>query len=303
MINSEYLPSSVAQELNQSQKITKELNYTYTGTADEKKLYNEINNRLNLLEKDLTMGTMELETINSMASEFKLAVDEKNEVFLRIEWLRRMYKVKEDIKAIDTKESATRIRRSLAPIHTCPFKNDLLSLLVSLEESLPSEENESVQLTGVEALMSKALEEAGDSFINLGKVGRDSVIRDVFNQFGKKATIEAVQEHTKALEQRVDTLTAIKESKELIKQLDNLPIPSFHALSTERKGRIAETLLENSKWNGSASLDRMIAHLDKGITNEEQQLEEAKNTILTLDDKAALTLDIKNVEDGRVQLS
>ncbi|MEK4406167.1 hypothetical protein MKZ26_17575 [Sporosarcina sp. FSL K6-6792] len=65
------------------------------------------------------------------------------------------------------------------------------------------------------------------------------------------------------------------QTKEEVEQLKR-SISSCQTSPPEGKGRIVETLLENNKWNGLASLDRMIAHLDKAITNEEQQQEEAK---------------------------
>lgn len=51
--------------------------------------------------------------------------------------------------------------------------------------------------------MEKAIEGAGNAFINLGKAGRDAIIANVLKQFDNATTIEAIQERTKALEQRV----------------------------------------------------------------------------------------------------
>lgn len=260
------------------------IQYTFMESMDEGKLYVDLNKRLTILEVSLTIDREVLQTITDDAKGFRLLVDEKEEVIMRIGWLECLDTVQQGLGDVQTKEEAQKLLKLIASCQTSPLKNQLTTELNQLTQSLP-QETETVQMTDAEALMEKAIEGAGNAFINLGKAGRDSVIADVLKQTGKKATMEAVQEHTKALERRVEALTAIKESSELIKQLDSLPIPSFHALPAERKGRIAESLLENNKWNGLASLDRMIAHLDKAITNEEQQQEEARNTILISDGK------------------
>jgi len=229
-----------------------------------------------------------------------LAIEEKQELLMRCQWLFGLYTVKEQIASVTTMAELKSLRSKISNVQTCPLKKELMEQLSALEQTL---EQEVVELSAEDALIEAVFEAGNEAFINLGKAGRDSVIRDVLKQLGKEATLKAVLEHTNTLEQRVEALTDIKESQELLNQLESLPIPSFHALPAVRKGRIAESLLENNNWNGLALLNRMIAHLDKAITNEEQQQEEAKNTILTTDGKAALTLDIKNVVDGRIQLS
>jgi len=302
MIDFSSLPFSEAELVNEVATSIEGVRFTFHENKDEHKIYNDINKRLGVLETSLEMDVEELTSIHKATDSFRIAIDEKEEVLLRVNWLRRLYEVKEVVQSVGAKEYAERLRTMIASVQTCPMKNELMDELNSLVASLPSEQIEQVQLSPEQGLMAKAIEEAGEAFINLGKVGREFVVSDALKQFDKKETIEAVREHTKALEQRVEALTDIKESNGLISQLESLPIPSFNALPTERNGRIAETLIENNKWNGLASLDRMIAHLDKAITKEEQQLEEDKNTIITSDGKAALRLDIKNVVDGRIQL-
>jgi len=266
---------------------------------DEVLVYKDLSSRLIDIETKTAIERDKVTKIDSEAKQMMLALDEKQELLMRCQWLFSLYTVKEQIASVTTMAGLKSLRSKISNVQTCPLKKDLMEQLSALEQTL---EQEVAELSAEDALIEAVFKAGNEAFINLGKAGRDSVITDVLKQLGKEATLEAVQEHTKALEQRVEALTDIKESKELIKQLDRLPIPSFHALPAERKGRIAETLLENNKWIGIASLDRMIAHLDKAITNEEKQLKEAENTILTSNGKAALTLDIKNVVDGRIQL-
>lgn len=296
------LPASSADAAMGSLLMDGMMTYTFMESVDEGLLYKDLNKRLMALETSLTIDKDALQVIMDDAKGFRLLFGEKDEVMMRIGWLERLDKVQQEMGSLQTREEAQQLSRLIASCQTSPLKNHLITKLDSLVETLPSEQVEDVQMTAAEVLMEKAVEEAGDTFINLGKAGRDSVIADILEQFGKNAAIEAVREHTIALEQRVEALTATTDGDEFIKQLGSLPLPSFHALPADRKGRIAENLLEKGKWNGVASLDRMIVHLDKAITNEEQRLEEAENTLLTSDGKAALTLDIKSVVDGKVQL-
>lgn len=303
MFNTSTLPGSVAVPLSTELPELQGLNYTAKEGKDETPIYEELNDRLMQLETSTELHEEELNAIEESSVELVVSIDAKKEVQLRIDWLKRLYDVRKTLPSVFTVTEIERLRTMLSSVQTCPLKSELLTRLDCLTVSL-SAETVPIIKSKFDLLMEIAIEQAGEDFINLGKAGRDSVIADVLKQSVKKqATIEAVQEHSKALEERVEALTAINESKELIEQLDILPLTSFHALPAERRGRIAEDLLENNKWIGLASLDRMIAHLDRAITNEEQQQEEAKNKILTLDGKAALTLDIKNLEDGRVQLS
>lgn len=302
MFDYSMLTGSSAEATTEPLLIDRLIKYTFMESADEGQLYKNLNERLTTLEISLIIDAEIIDAIIDDAKGFRLLLDEKEEVLMRIDWLERLDKVQQNLSNVQTIEEAQRLNRLISSCQTSPLKNHLITKLDELALSLPSDEIQSVKMTDAEALMEKAIENAGNSFINLGTAGRNFIITDVLKRFGKKATIKTVQKHTKELEQRVEVIMAINESDKLIKQLDSLPIPLFHTLSAERKGRIAETLLENNNWNGLASLDRMIAHLDKAITNEEQQQEEAKNTKLTSDGKAALTLDIKNVEDGRVQL-
>ena len=302
MFDYSILPASSAEEIIEPLLINGDIKYSFMESTNEGKLYEDLNERLTILEVSLTIDIEALHAIIEDTKGFRLLIGEKEEVLIRTSWLERLKQVQQELVDVQTKGDAQKLMGLISTCQTSPLKSQLVSQLDQLSKSLPSKESESVQITDAEILMEKAVEEAGDTFINLGTAGRASVITDVLKQFGEKSTVEAVQKHTTALEQRVEALTSTTEANELIKQLDSLPIPFFDALPAERKARIAETLIENNKWSGLASLNRMIAHLDKAITNEEQQREESKNTLLTSGGKAALTLDIKNVEDGRVQL-
>lgn len=302
MINFSSLPFSEAELVSEVAVSIEGVRFTFHENQDERKIYNDLNKRLGVLETSLEMDNEELASIHQATDSFKVAIDDKEEVLLRIDWLRRLYEVKEVIQSVDTKEYAERLRTMIASVQTCPMKNELMDELNSLIASIPSEQVGQEQMSLEQELMEKAIEEAGDVFINLGKAGREFVIEGVIKQSVKKATVEDVKENTIALEQRVESLADLKGQEELIHQLESLPIASFSPLSNERKARIAEKLLEMKNWNGLATLERVILQMDRFLTNEEQKQQEAKNTIVTSNGNAALTLDIKHVEDGRIQI-
>lgn len=296
MFDIDSLPSSKAVPVNGISLTNKDFEFTYTASVDEKKLYKDISMRLIALEKSQDVNKKELEAINHMVEGFQIAIDEKEEILLRIDWLHRLYKVKEEIEFVDTKEKVYALQTVIATVQTCPMKNELMAELNSLEQSLPSGVEDSEMLSSEQLLMEKAIEEAGDVFINLGKAGREFVIADVLNQFGDDSSIANVKECAIALEKRVESLSEVSERIELITHLEQLPLPTFTVLEAERKEKIMDHLIETSKWNGLTSLDRNIAQLDKAITKEElEQYEKENAIILSNGNKAAETIDAESL--------
>lgn len=303
MMNLSNLPASEAERVDKASLKLDGVYFTFVEANDERVLFSLINEKLMGLETSLDINRDELVSIKQAAEGFRMALEEKEEVALRLEWLDRLYEVKDIIPMVTSKESAEKLLRKISSAQTSPMKNKLVAELDGLINSLPSEQREPLKQSQKDILMEKAIEEAGDAFINLGRTGRESVISEVFQQFGKKATIEAVQEHTENLEVRVKNLSVITGQTELIQQLNNLQMTSFSNLSIKRKEQIVERLLETGKWSGIAPLESFIVQLDRLFKNEEQQQLEAENTIITSDGEAAMTVHIKHVEDGKIQLS
>lgn len=302
MSNYSILPASHAEAVIMPLVIDKTINYTFIESIDETELYKDLDKRLMKLEIVLTIDEETLLQLIHDSKEFRFLVEEKEEILMRIDWLKRLGQVQQSLSDVQTKEEAQKQMRLISSCQTSPLKNQLTTQLDHLIQSLSSESNETIQASEDEKLMEKAIEEAGDAFINLASSGREYVISDVIQQYGDKATIKAIQEHTVVLEQRVVSLADVKGQAELIQQLERLQMASFSSLSIKRKEQIAERLLEVGKWSGIASLERLILQLNRLFTHEEQEQEAAAYTIHTLDGKAALTLDIKDVVDGRVQL-
>ena len=291
MIDFRLLPSSEAQQLNEFPIMNNEFEFTYIESIDEQKLYIDLNSRLILLERSLDMDKTELDAIDQLAEGFLAAIDEKEEVLLRIDWLRRLYKFNYEIKSIDSKEKAMRLRRLILSVQTCPMKKMLMDEIDSLEQSLPKN---SIEPSKEQILMEKAIEEIGTDFINLGKAGREYVLADVISQYADNADVENMKELTTAIENRVNDLKEINELSKMITHLDQLPLQSFSILEANRKEAIAKRLIETKKWSGLATLDRIISQHNRAITAELKKKQEMEHTILTPDGKFAFTLTIEN---------
>lgn len=296
------LPTGSTEASIELFRVDNTTNYTFMENADEMKLYNNLNDRLTKLETSISVDQELLESIINDTKAFRFLKNDKDEINMRISWLERLDNVQRELANVQTKAQVEKLMKLMSVCQTSPLKSRLIIQLEEIIQSLPSEEREPVQMTDAEALMIQVFDEAGDAFINLGKTGREYIIVDVLKQFGKKVTLQHVQEHTAILEQRVLSLADVKGQAQLIEQLESLPIELFSILSNERKAEIAERLLEKKQWHGLATLERIILHWNRYFTDEEEKEQEVENAIQTSDGQAALTLDIKDIVDGRVQL-
>ncbi|MDV2886367.1 hypothetical protein RYX45_14350 [Alkalihalophilus pseudofirmus] len=299
MIDFASIPASKALEIIHNSVSNNGFDFTYTGSVDELDLFNEVNRKLIELEKSFEVKNTELESIRILAMEFRVSTEYKEEVLTRINWLQRLYKAKEEIGSIDTLEKVKQLRKLISPVQTCPMKQQLMTLITELEQSLPEADLIQSEFTSEQRLMEKAIVEAGDVFINLGKVGRESVIIEVISQYGEDARIDIVTEMAAVLEQRVKSLSEEENHTELLMKLEQLPLGSMAGLTKDRKASIVKILMKQRKWNGLAALDRDIARLNHSIAKEEQEKEEAEHTIQTNAGKASVTLNV-NAEDNEL---
>lgn len=297
MIDFSSLPSSEAELLNEINASTKGVRFTFTGSVDERNLYSNLNKRLSILETSLEIDKEELNAIQQESDSFRVSIEEKEEVLLRIDWLRRLYEVKEAIQSVETKEHAEQLRTKIASVQTCPMKNELLVKLDSLVKSLPSEQTEQPQLSPEQELMEKAIVEAGDAFINLGRAGREYVVTKVIEEFGGDVPVASIQEAVSALEEQVARLAGIDDVEELQTQLETLPLSNYSRLSSERKQMVADQLIENKQWKGLASLDRLIHQLDAKLSAAEEQ-----EMMKSMESGIATALDINQLEGLAIQV-
>jgi hypothetical protein len=293
MIDYESLPSSEAKELNHSSVVGNELKYTFTEKIDEEKLYSDITMKLSFLEKSDTKDKGKLELVASLAGGFQTAFIKKEEILLRIEWLNRLYKVQEEINSAGTKDQVKELKKYLSVVQTCPLKKQLVEKLNNIELSLFQEETAPVSFNNL--LMTKSIESAGASFLNLGKMGREFVINDVIRGFGLNASVEKVAECAEALEESVKRLLEIQDTAKLINQLEKLPLPAFTSLKAASKKAVVTYLIKNAKWNGLLDLDNAISEINNDINKEEIEKENAKNIIMTSGGEAAATMNYDNL--------
>ncbi|MED4568205.1 hypothetical protein P9302_01710 [Brevibacillus agri] len=287
------LQSSVAQLLDELPPFEKIKAITFTGCIDEMALYSDSNRKLKELESSIVINYSMLESIVKLSEQMQVASFEKEEVLKRIDWLQRLYKAKSELSLLDSKEKIKQLRFLIAPVQTCPLKDQLVAELDFFEVSLPFESTTSVEPTAFELLMENAIHEASDDFINLGKSGRDYVIAEVLKQEGDQATTAHVQALADQLEQRVIYLSEVLDRAELIAELDQLPLSVFSSLQEVKKERVADTLIQEKGWTGLFSLERRITQISKAIDREERENYEKENVIDLPDGKAAATIDLR----------
>ncbi|PID02457.1 hypothetical protein CSV67_09145 [Sporosarcina sp. P2] len=296
MIEYSTLPGSLATSVVEP-VVSEGFYYTVTPSRDEAAIYQELNERLTKLETSIDVQIEELQEIEKASTELIINVEAKGEVELRIDWLKRLCDVKEALPFVSSYTEAKRLRTMLSPVQTCPMKSELLKALDGLVVSLP-DETESILLSARDKVMEVAIEQSGEDFVNLGKAGREYVINDLLKKFGDVVPMHAIQEAVLLLENQVVDLTEIEDTQTLQLQLVTLPLFSYLRLSSERKQVVAEELIENRKWKGLASLDRLIHQLDAklNVVDEEEQFE-------IMNDYSSSVLDVKHLDSGKIQFN
>lgn len=296
MFNTSTLPGSFATPALEP-VVSEGFYYTVTASQDETPIYQKLNERLTRLETSTDVQVEELQAIEKASTELIINVEAKGEIELRIDWLKRLYDVKDALHTVSTYAETKRLRAKLSPVQTCPLKSELLTALDRLAESIPAE-TEPAFSSANERVMEFAIEQAGDGFINLGKAGREHVVKDVLKEFGEDVPVASIQEAVSALERQVAGLAEIEDAKTLQKQLETLPLPSYAVLSTERKQMVAEQLMQSRQRKGLASLSRLIHQLDAKLSAAEEQ-EQSE----TVNDYSSAVLDVKHLDSGKIQFS
>lgn len=289
-----WLPGSIAVDSIDALLADKKFNYTSMAVSDEMALYNAINVRLIELEKALEIDTAVLQSIIEDTSKMMIQLDEKEELFLRINWLERLLKVEQEIDDVETYDQANELHRYIFNCQTSPLKKQLQDRLEELLATLPQEV---IEKTDAEILMEKAIENAGDDFINLGKAGREHVINDLLEKFGEDVPVASIQEAVSALEHEVNALSEIEDVQGLQDQLETLPLSNYPRLSLERKQIVVEQLIENRQWKGLSSLDRLVRQLDAKLSATEEQ-----EMMKSMESGFATALDFNQLEGLAIQI-
>ncbi|MDH4620183.1 hypothetical protein [Brevibacillus sp. AY1] len=292
MIELAYLPSSLGKTLNALEVSDEFKRYTFTGFINERTLFTDIDRKLNKLENSTDFELIDIEELVKLSEQIELASEEKEISLIRIDWLQRLHKAKGELCSADTKEKLKHLRHIIAPVQTCPLKNQLLDE-IEFRETAMSEEAISKEHDEFKLLMDCAIKELGDVFINLGKSGREYVITEVQKQQEDGANTVHVKDCVERVVQKVHALLNLTDRVKLIAELDQLPIPIFSNLVVGRKERIADTLIQEKGWSGLVSLERRIAQINNDIDREERENYERKNVIVLPEGKVAATIDLR----------
>ncbi|WP_153730409.1 hypothetical protein [Sporosarcina obsidiansis] len=297
MIEYSNLPGSLATSVVEP-VVSEGFYYTVTASRDEAPFYQELNERLTKLETSIDVQIEELQAIEKASTELIFNVEAKGEVELRIDWLKRLFDVEDALPSVSTCTEAERLRATLSSVQTCPMKSELLIVLDSLATSLP-DETETVSLSANDRVMEFAIEQAGDGFINLGRAGRERVVKDLLKRFGEDVPLAYIQEAVSEIEGQVVRLAEIEDAKTLQKQLETLPLPSYAGLSTERKQMVSEQLIQSRQWKGLASLSRLIHQLDAKLISTAEEQEELE----TMNDYSSAVLDVKHLDSDKIHFN
>lgn len=226
---------------------------------DEALVYKDLSSRLIDIETKIDIEQEKVTEIETEAKQMMLAIDEKQELLMRCQWLFSLCTVKEQIDSITTMNELKSLSSKISSVQTCPLKKELMEQLSALEQTL---EPEVVEHSAKDAIIEAVFEEGNETFINLGKVGRDHVLDTLFAS-DSAVTVEQVIAASEELEQSVEHLKGINYLEHFDAAITKLPLASLERLTEDHRKEVVQELHENAKWNGLFSLDRMVLQLIK----------------------------------------
>lgn len=283
MMDFSSLPGSVAIEGN---LLVSPILKGATGfeVKDEALVYKDLSNRLIQIETKTDTEREKVSEIESEAKQIMFALDEKQELLMRCEWLFSLYTVKEQITTITTMNELKSLRTKISSVQTCPLKKKLMEEFSALELTL---EPEVLELSGKDTLIEAVFEVGNETFINLGKAGREHILESLFAS-DSAVTVKQVISATKELEQSVEHLKGIKDLEQFDAALTKLPLASLEKLTVYHRKEVLQELHENAKWSGLFSLDRTLQHVITQCArkvNAEQAIAPEIQTTLSINDE------------------
>lgn len=261
--------------------------------VDEMALYQQLSKQLSELEVTVDYTASQVKPIQEKVKKIMINLDEKEELFLRCEWLVTMKEIEGQLDELTTLEAGKVNRAKLERIQTCPLKKELLQKLEALEIKLMPVEK---QLSMKEALVEAIFATRNETFINLGSAGRDYVVEEVLTGNGKVETVIAKAEE---LEAKVQSIKNIKSIDELRQTLLGLPLQYFSAIPSEYEEEVLQFLIENPNWNGLFQLDLQIkqftSQLDCKYNQELEDVQEDIYQTVVLNEKLMEQLGVKQL--------
>lgn len=275
------LPFSQAQAAEEGER-ERRISFTAYENQDEKQLYTVLDKQLRRLENKEDIDEKQLIKLEQAAAEFMIAIEEKEDIYQRIYWLRMLFQAQEKLNTLQTKEEVSSLQFSLSEVQASPFKTKLMLELDQRAQVLPTEVR-----SLKDQLMEKAFEQAGDDFINLGKMGRAFVIERLLAEGAW--SVEAIQEETKRLNELLASLRQTTDLDVFRSKIEQLPLSSYKSLSTEQQEELLNKLIKEADWTDLLVLDYTIARIEQEMIEKTIAQEEMLVT------KPASTIDIKTL--------
>lgn len=289
------LPSSSGSVLSGEEGKMEGIYYTALERQDERRIYDELNDKLTRLETDTALHEDDLAVIEENVSAIVVSIELKEEIQLRIDWVKRLYEVRHSLSSTNTLSETERLRSLIAPVQTCPLKTVLSAELENVISSLPVETKQ-IEKSVFDELMERAIEQAGEEFINLGAAGRAYVVEKLLAAEGTLVSVEMIQQASMELERQVTELHDALGIEDLRVKLEALPLPTFTNLLEEQKDVVIAKLQKADAWQGLASLNRMIDQLDQTeATLKELEISKSENG------KIATAFDVSKLDSGKIR--
>lgn len=239
---------------------------TSTMGMDEYIRYRQIEKELVRLEESTTCDEEGLTCLQMQAYMLVDMDDEREELLIRIRWLKKLYDVAkkvETVETVETKKDIERLKAILIPLPPMPLKKVIEQ---QLQQKSVREENDQQWITHI-------MEKADPIFLNLGKEGRRAVIRELENR--KYLPIDSlcayVREQAVKMEENVRQLAFIESVDSLVEALNALPFSLYRALSHEEKRKVAQYLYDMKPFNrGVQAVAQAIDKFVEQMKNDEE---------------------------------
>ncbi len=262
MFEFQSLPSSKAQDVDELFEYKEGIRFTAYKNEDENTFYQSLDQQLRMLENENKIETEKLTVIEQAANELTFAIEEKEDMLRRIKWLWLLHETRGGLNALQTREEVSTVKYALSEVQASPLKTQLMTELDQLAQSLPTKER-----SFKDQLMEMAFEQAGEDFINLGKVGRTFIIERLLAE--GSTTVEAIQIETDRLNEIVASLCATTDAAEFLAQIEQLPLTSYAKILPHRREALIHRLMKENDWHDLLALDHKISQIDRKLAKEE----------------------------------
>lgn len=217
------------------------LRVTTVHVLDDHIRYRQIEEKLATLEQSTIRDEETLTFLHMQTCMLFYMDDEREELLIRIRWLKQLYDVAKKVDSVKTKKDIERLQAILTTLPPSPLKRTIEQ---QLHEKHVGEENDQQWLVPI-------MEKADPIFLNLGKDGRRAIIRELEEKrhLPLDVLLAYVRERAVEIEENVRQLACVSSIDSLVVALDALPFSLYHSLSHEEKREVAEHLYETKPFH------------------------------------------------------